>query len=164
MEDQYFESQSGMLCRKSFTVNESLAFSPARELFTRNEYWIWSTAKEKGSATITKEKFDSAIAPFLEQSKDTSQDMEIQFMKNNSDPHPKYSHVYATLEERVEILARNPYRFYISIGVWTFQDIHRLESLDECLEIALAQERHELCARILEVKGILSEKYLSTKV
>ena len=63
MEDQYFKSQSGMLCRKSFTANESLAFSPARELFTRNEYWIWSTAKENGSAAIVKEKFENQNEP-----------------------------------------------------------------------------------------------------
>lgn len=50
------------------------------------------------------------------------------------------------------MVANNAYRFYIAIGVWSFQDIQRLESLDECLDIALAQERFELCARIKAVR------------
>ena len=35
--------------------------------------------------------------------------------------HPGWKHLNASLRDKVEILAENPYRFYIYTNVWTFR-------------------------------------------
>lgn len=45
--------------------------------------------------------------------------------------HPGWKHLNASLRDKVEILAKNPYRFYIYPNVWTFRGPSRLEVLAE---------------------------------
>jgi len=66
-------------------------------------------------------------------------------------------HVFGTDAEKVEILAGNPYRFYLSeYGVWMLRGTNRLELLDEIYQTALTKEDYPLCKRINEVKEQLS--------
>ncbi len=157
--DHYFKSETAFFIRKSDQPNKSLAFYTILKQFTRNEYLIWTSTKIEGLITISKEEFESAVAPYLEKLNDPSKDLERIMIKNNEELRPIYEQLYASLEERVEILASNPYRFYTSLKEWTLPYIGRIEIVDECLEIALAQERYELCARIAIVKDQLYKIY-----
>jgi len=70
--------------------------------------------------------------------------------------HPGWKHLNASLRDKVEILAKNPYRFYIYPNVWTFRGPSRLEILSQFMAEAEAAEDFELCARILEVEKALA--------
>jgi hypothetical protein len=76
--------------------------------------------------------------------------------------HPGWKHLNASLRDKVEILAQNPYRFYISPYVWTFRGPTRLEILSGFLAEAEAAEDFELCARILEVEKALTSQILAS--
>lgn len=69
--------------------------------------------------------------------------------------HPMWEHINASLEEKVEILAKNPYRFYIGPNVWALRN-SRQEILEDYLREAIAIEDFELCQKIREVKTFLS--------
>ena len=69
--------------------------------------------------------------------------------------HAGWKHLNASLREKVEILAKNPYHFYIYPNVWTFRGPARLEILSQFMTEAEAAEDFELCARILEVEKAL---------
>ena len=69
--------------------------------------------------------------------------------------HGGWRHLNALLEEKVEILSENPYRFYIYPNVWTFRGPARLEILSQFMAKAETAEDFELCARILEVEKVL---------
>jgi len=61
-------------------------------------------------------------------------------------------HIFATATEKVEILARNPHRFYISeYGVWTLPSSDRLDILNEIYTKAFQQKNEILCKRIEQV-------------
>ena len=70
--------------------------------------------------------------------------------------HPGWKHLNASLRDKVEILAKNPYRFYIYPNVWTFRGEARIKLLEDCLKEAERLERFELCKRILEVRTQLT--------
>ena len=70
--------------------------------------------------------------------------------------HGGWRHLNASLEEKVEILSENPYRFYIYPNVWTFRGEARIKLLEDCLKEAERLERFELCKRILEVRTQLT--------
>lgn len=62
---------------------------------------------------------------------------------------PGLSHVFATDAEKVEILANNPFRFYLSeYGVWIHRGELRLEILNELKMKAKEQGNQMLCNRI----------------
>jgi len=69
--------------------------------------------------------------------------------------HPGWKHLNASLRDKVEILAKNPHRFYIYPNVWVLPGPTRLEVLAEFLAEAEAAEDFELCARMLEVQKAL---------
>ena len=69
--------------------------------------------------------------------------------------HPMWNHINATLKEKVKILAKNPYRFYIGPNVWAFRN-SRQEILKDYLKQAIDLEDFELCQKIREVKSFLS--------
>ena len=73
--------------------------------------------------------------------------------------HPMYKHVNATLEERVEILAENPFRYYIEINVFSLSNMSRIEEINKCMNQALQEQKYELFKRILEVKKNLIAIY-----
>ena len=76
--------------------------------------------------------------------------------------HPGWKHLNASLRDKVEILAKNPYRFYIYPNVWTFRGPARLEILSQFMAEAEAAEDFELCARILEVeKALMAQIFAS---
>lgn len=61
-------------------------------------------------------------------------------------------HIFATDDEKVEILAKNPHRFYISeYGAWTLPSSDRLEILKEIYKKALQEQNEVLCQRIDQV-------------
>lgn len=65
--------------------------------------------------------------------------------------HPGWKHLNASLRDKVEILAENPYRFYIAPNVWTFRGEARVRLLEGWLKEAEQLEQYELCSRIVEV-------------
>lgn len=73
----------------------------------------------------------------------------------NNQNHPMWDHINASLKEKVDILAENPYRFYIGPNVWVFRN-SRQEILEDYLKEAIANEDYELCQKIKEVKTFLS--------
>ena len=68
--------------------------------------------------------------------------------------HPMWDHINASLKEKVDILAKNPYRFYIGPNVWALRN-SRQEILEDFLKEAIALEDFELCKKIREVKTFL---------
>ena len=67
--------------------------------------------------------------------------------------------LYVDDREKVEILARNPYRFYFRRSVWAFQSDDRLALLKDIRDRAVSLDDHGLVNRIDEVIGLLKEKY-----
>ena len=76
--------------------------------------------------------------------------------------HPGWKHLNASLRDKVEILAKNPHRFYIYPNVWVLPGPTRLDVLSEFLTEAEAAEDFELCARILEVEKALASQILAS--
>jgi len=61
-------------------------------------------------------------------------------------------HIFATDAEKVEILAGNPHRFYVSeYGVWTLPSSDRLSILSKIYKKAQQQQNEILCKRIEQV-------------
>jgi hypothetical protein len=73
--------------------------------------------------------------------------------------HPMYGHTQASLREKVEILAANPYRFYLAPNLWIGQNASRIKELDRLLHQAKLEDDVTLCHRILEVQQQLRAKY-----
>lgn len=68
--------------------------------------------------------------------------------------HPMWDHINASLKGKVDILAKNPYRFYIGPNVWAFRN-SRIKILEDYLKEANALEDYKLCQKIKEVKTFL---------
>ncbi len=68
------------------------------------------------------------------------------------------NHFFATDSEKVEIIATDPYRFYLTFNVWKGRGLNRIEILDEILQNAKGKENYVLCERIIEVKELLHKK------
>jgi hypothetical protein len=73
--------------------------------------------------------------------------------------HPMYGHTQANLQEKVEILAVNPYRYYVAPHLWIGQNASRIKELDSLLIQAQDENNDLLCQRILEVQQQLRVKY-----
>ena len=65
--------------------------------------------------------------------------------------HPMYGHTQASLREKVEILATNPYRYYVAPNLWIGQNASRIKELDSLLHQAKLEGDDVLCHRILKV-------------
>jgi hypothetical protein len=70
-----------------------------------------------------------------------------------------YAHTHASLREKVEILAINPYRHYVAPNLWIGQNASRVRELDSLLQQAKLEADDLLCQRILEVQQQLRVKY-----
>ena len=73
--------------------------------------------------------------------------------------HPMYAHTLASLGEKVEILATNPYRYYVAPNLWIGQNASRIKELDCLLHQAKLEADDLLCQRILEVQQQLRVNY-----
>ena len=73
--------------------------------------------------------------------------------------HPMYGHTQANLQEKVEILATNPYRYYIAPHLWIGQNASRIRELDNLLHQAKLEADELLFQRILEVQEQLRVNY-----
>ena len=73
--------------------------------------------------------------------------------------HPMYAHTHASLREKVEILATNPFRYYVAPNLWIGQNASRIRELDNLLHQAKLEADDLLCQRILEVQQQLRVKY-----
>jgi hypothetical protein len=73
--------------------------------------------------------------------------------------HPMYGHTQASLREKVEILAANPYRFYLAPNLWIGQNASRIKELDRLLHQANLETDDFLCQRIREVQQQLRDLY-----
>ena len=81
--------------------------------------------------------------------------------KRNEGPNfrpDRTDHYSFSLEERVEILAKDPVRFFTSANAWCGRGEYRLEILDRYLEEALKDEKYRLCNRIRQVQRFLLRK------
>lgn len=83
--------------------------------------------------------------------------------RNRSNKGPDFrpesiAHYSFSLEDRVEILARDPVRYFTSSNVWCERGESRLEILDEYLGEALKDEKYGLCHRIRQVQRFLLRK------
>ncbi len=73
--------------------------------------------------------------------------------------HPMFAHIHASLREKVEILATNPYRYYVAPNLWIGQNASRIKELDSLFLQAKLEADDLLCQRILEVQHELLVKY-----
>ncbi len=73
--------------------------------------------------------------------------------------HPAFHHPHASIDQKVEILAKDPYRFYLDTKAWINRSNKRIILLEELMDLALKEEKYELCIRIEEVKEVLSKIY-----
>jgi len=64
-----------------------------------------------------------------------------------------------TIEEQVELLATNPYRYYIAPNVWIGRNYSRIDELTGLLKHAEEKGNSILCNRIVEVKNHLINIY-----
>ncbi len=81
--------------------------------------------------------------------------------KRNEDPNyrpDRINHYSFSLEDRVEIMAQDPVRYFISANAWCSRGESRLEILDKYLEEALKDEKYGLCHRIRQVQRLLLRK------
>ena len=77
-----------------------------------------------------------------------------------SNANPMFKHINATLEEKVEILATNPFRYYLAPNLWIGRNESRIDELNSILKEAEENENFELCARIKEVTKKLRTIFL----
>lgn len=73
--------------------------------------------------------------------------------------HPMYAQIQASLREKVEILATNPYRYYVAPHLWIGQNASRIKELDSLFYQAKLEGDDVLCHRILEVQQQLRDLY-----
>ncbi len=73
--------------------------------------------------------------------------------------HPMYAHTHASLREKVEILATNPFRYYVAPNLWIGQNASRIKELDNLLHQAKLEADELLFQRILEVQEQLRVNY-----
>jgi hypothetical protein len=73
--------------------------------------------------------------------------------------HPMYAHIHASLREKVEILATNPFRYYVAPNLWIGQNASRIRELDNLLHQAKLEADELLFQRILEVQEQLRVNY-----
>lgn len=73
--------------------------------------------------------------------------------------HPMHAHIQAGLREKVEILALNPYRYYVAPNLWIGQNASRIRELDNLLHQAKLEADELLFQRILEVQEQLRVNY-----
>jgi hypothetical protein len=73
--------------------------------------------------------------------------------------HPMYAHTNASLREKIEILATNPFRYYVAPNLWIGQNASRIKELDSLFLQAKLEADDLLCQRILEVQQQLLVKY-----
>ncbi len=73
--------------------------------------------------------------------------------------HPMYAHTNASLREKIEILATNPFRYYVAPNLWIGQNASRIKELDSLFLQAKLEADDLLCQRILEVQQLLLVKY-----
>lgn len=73
--------------------------------------------------------------------------------------HPMYVHTHASLREKVEILATNPFRYYVAPNLWIGQNASRIRELDNLLHQAKLEADELLFQRILEVQEQLRVNY-----
>ena len=73
--------------------------------------------------------------------------------------HPMYAHTHASLREKVEILATNPFRYYVAPNLWIGQNASRIRELDNLLHQVKLEADELLFQRILEVQEQLRVKY-----
>jgi hypothetical protein len=73
--------------------------------------------------------------------------------------HLMYAHTNASLREKVEILATNPFRYYVVPNLWIGQNASRIKELDSLFLQAKLEADDLLCQRILEVQKQLRVKY-----
>ena len=77
----------------------------------------------------------------------------------DTNAHPMYAHTLAILGEKVEILATNPYRYYVAPNLWIGQNASRIRELDNLLHQVKLEADELLFQRILEVQEQLRVKY-----
>ena len=85
--------------------------------------------------------------------------IEIKKGELEKNAHPMYRHINATIEDRVEILAKNPLRYYLKVNVWIGRNMSRIEELDKWIKPANANYQFELSHRITEVREQLIAIY-----
>ena len=73
--------------------------------------------------------------------------------------HPMYAHTHASLRDKVEILATNPFRYYVAPNLWIGQNASRIRELDNLLHQAKLEADELLFQRILEVQEQLRVNY-----
>lgn len=73
--------------------------------------------------------------------------------------HPMYAHTHASLRDKVEILATNPFRYYVAPNLWIGQNASRIRELDNLLHQVKLEADELLFQRILEVQEQLRVKY-----
>ena len=73
--------------------------------------------------------------------------------------HPMYAHTHASLRDKVEILATNPFRYYVAPNLWIGQNASRIRELDNLLHQAKLEADELLFQRILEVQQQLRVRY-----
>ena len=73
--------------------------------------------------------------------------------------HPMYAHTHASLRDKVEILATNPFRYYVAPNLWIGQNASRIRELDNLLHQAKLEADELLCQRILEIQQQLRVNY-----
>lgn len=81
------------------------------------------------------------------------------FFINGAVFHGHQNDYSSTIEERVELLYSNPYRFYISPFIWTMRGSSRTDELYVLFDKAYNQKKFKLCRRIIEAIEVLNMTY-----
>jgi hypothetical protein len=82
-----------------------------------------------------------------------------QHRRENSSPNASgHPHFSTSIEERIEILAQDPYRFYLAPTVFYYRGEQRIDLLDQYLDECIMNEKYELCSRIRKVQRLLLQK------
>ncbi len=68
-----------------------------------------------------------------------------------------------TIEEQVELLATNPYRYYLAPNVWIGRNLSRIHELESLYKSAEIKGDTLLCNRINEVINYLFNLYFNKK-
>ena len=81
------------------------------------------------------------------------------YIEENPITYSMHDQMGLTIEKQVELLATNPYRYYIAPNVWIGRNLSRIKELNGLLKHAEENEDFELCQRIKEVINHLNSLY-----
>ena len=85
--------------------------------------------------------------------------IEENYTKKIDRNHPSWAHINATDKEKLNIISKNPYRFYITERIWLPRGYSRINWLKKMLEKSIQEENYKRCEKIKKIINKIKISY-----